>query len=191
MVPAANIHVPEHSGQLTRNIRKMSSSEIHNVDALIKLIQEKAELKSGVGPDRALQARKLFRKAMDMPLTKDMFRENLVKVFSISLDETTLDALFRRYDADNDGNIDMGEFAKQILLEDFPKVKKSRLESKLITGILIRFLCLTRTVGAFDSKKKILKGRLHLEAPKSNSLLNDFRFLKAQSSKVCFFYKLH
>ena len=143
MVPAANIHVHEHSGQLTRNIREMSSSESHNVDALIKLIQEKAELKSGVGPDRALQARKLFRKAMDMPLTKDMFRENLVKVFSISLDETTLDALFRRYDADNDGNIDMGEFAKQILLEDFPKVKNSRPGSKLITGILIRFLCLS------------------------------------------------
>ena len=80
---------------------------------------------------------------MDMPLTKDMFRENLVKVFSISLDETTLDALFRRYDADNDGNIDMGEFAKQILLEDFPKVKNSRPGSKLITGILIRFLCLS------------------------------------------------
>lgn len=44
---------------------------------------------------------------MDMPLTKDMFRENLARVFSINLPEVTLDALFRRYDADNDGKIDM------------------------------------------------------------------------------------
>jgi|MDSY01.2.fsa_nt_gb Ca2+-binding EF-hand superfamily protein len=91
------------------------------VDKLIKLIQQKAEVKSGIGPDRALQARKLFRKAMDMPLTKDMFRENLHRVFCINLSEQTLDALFRRYDADNDGKIDMGEFAKQILDSDFPQ----------------------------------------------------------------------
>ena len=89
-----------------------------SLDELQRIIQQKIEQRAPRPQVQFMTAYKMFGSPKD-GLTPDMFKTNLWRM-GIPISEAEVQALFRRFDANNSGSMDFYEFIQGVMPTDYP-----------------------------------------------------------------------
>ena len=87
--------------------------------SLEQVLQDKLHQRSSGGGHEAFRKFKMLDRDGSGALDRDEIR-HFLGAYNILLDDSHLDELFSRYNADGDGSIDFYEFMHQVSPEDFP-----------------------------------------------------------------------
>ena len=110
--PAADRH-----GQADQ-VPTVAAQEQMTLDELQRIIQQKIEQRAPRPQVQFMTAYKMFGSPKD-GLTPDMFKTNLWRM-GIPISKSEVDALFRRFDANNSGKMDFYEFIQGVMPTDYP-----------------------------------------------------------------------